>query len=88
MALTEEQADSVVQNSVPQAGGGNGPHNDGKTLAEAGLKLLDQRRAFRRRCSINVEEFDHTLGVNQVPFDASTTISQARKAVKDKSQPR
>ena len=87
MALTDEQADTVVQKSIPEAGGGNGPHGDGKTLDAAGLKTLDQRRDFRRRVSVNVEDFHHTMPPEQVPSDGGTTIAQARTAVRDKAQP-
>lgn len=88
MPLTDAQAETVVQASISDAGGGTGPHHDGKTLFEAGLKLPDQRSSFRRRASINVERFEHTLQPEQVPADAGTSVAAARKAVKDNALPR
>jgi hypothetical protein len=35
MPLTDAQAETVVQASISDAGGGTGPHHDGKTLFEA-----------------------------------------------------
>ncbi len=87
MPLTDEQAGQVVIISIPEAGGAQGPHRDDKTLFEAGLKVPDQRSAFRRRASINVEQFAHTLEPAQVPSDATTSVAQARKAVKDNARP-
>lgn len=89
MAMTEEQADEVVQKAIPEAGGFDGPHHPRRTLNGAGLVEEPQRTRFRRRVSFNArEDFDHTIRPNEVPGEAGTTVAEARKAVEEKARPR
>ena len=85
MALTEDQADSIVQTSIPEAGGFQGPHHGNTQLDTAGLKLADQRKQFRRRVAANTKAQGHLIRLNDVPSSPTTTVSQARTAVKDKA---
>jgi hypothetical protein len=83
MALTADQAETVVRKSIRDAGGTKGPHQPQKTLDQAGLIKPEQRQQFRRRTKPNARDFDHDIDTRFVPFSAGTTVGEAQKAVKD-----
>jgi hypothetical protein len=88
MALSEDQADTVVQTSIREAGGFKGPHHGNTKLDTAGLKLSDQRKQFRRRVAANSKQkFNHRIAQNAVPNSPDTTVSQARTAVRENATP-
>ena len=89
MALTEDEANAIVQKSVPEAGGFEGPHHPRRTLNGAGLVEEPQRIRFRRRVAVNTRaDFQHTIRPEDVPGEAGTTIAKARDAVQEKARPR
>jgi hypothetical protein len=89
MALTEEEADDVVQKSIPEAGGFEGPHHGRRTLNGAGLVEEPQRVRFRRRVTVNTrEDFNHTIQPNELPGEASTTVAEARRVLQEKARAR
>ncbi len=89
MALTEEQANAVVQKSIEEAGGFEGPHHPRRTLNGAGLVEEPQRTRFRRRVSANTrDDFDHTIAPEDVPNGATTTVAVARDKVQQQARPR
>lgn len=88
MALSNEQADLVVQVSIKEAGGFEGPHHGNTKLDTAGLKLADQRKQFRRRVAANTKQrFNHRIIQSAIPNNSDTTVSQARAAVRDNATP-
>jgi hypothetical protein len=89
MALTNDEANELVQVSIPEAGGFRGPHHPRRTLNGAGLVEEPQRTRFRRRVSANARSrFQHTIAPEKVPGDAGTTIASARDAVEQHASPR
>jgi hypothetical protein len=82
MALTDDQAETVVRKSVREAGGAKGPHVPGKTLDQAGLIRSEQRAQFRRLTKANTREFKHDIDTRFVPFSATTTVGEAQAVIK------
>ena len=76
-------AGEIVQAAIP-----GGPHDIDSTLEGAGLISVGERIVFREDVVRRVEDHGCSIDEADVPNDATTTLRQARTAVRDNSGPR
>lgn len=86
MALSQEQANKVVQGAIVQSGGFNIDHPGDSTLSHAGLKTKHQRESFQRKVSRGVGELDHKIEhVGKIPNQAGAQVQAVVKFIVEKA---
>jgi hypothetical protein len=75
-------AGEIVQAAIP-----GGPHDIDSSLEDAGLISPNQRTVFRERVVQGVEDRGCSIDGDAVPNTATTTLRQARTAVRDNAGP-
>jgi hypothetical protein len=86
MALSQQQAGTIVQGAIVQSGGFNIEHPAESTLSRAGLKTKHQRESFQRKVSRGVGELRHKIEhVGKIPNQAGTQLQTVVKFVVEKA---
>jgi len=71
-------AGQIIQDAIP-----GGPHDIDNTLEEAGLISQPQRDVFRQHVRDGVSDAGCHIQIDDVPNDGTTTLRDARQAVRD-----